>query len=489
MRRIIVVLALALVAAACAKPASPDPNQVSQLVQKAVEATLAAQPTQVAAPTATALPPTVAPTATREQPASATTVPAAVPAPTDTPPPTDTPEPTATPEPTPTETPAAPYVVASKAANLRSGPGTNYPVVGSAAAGKQYEITGRSPDGAWLEVCCVNGKPVWVARSVVAVSGDVDTVAVAQNIPLPPTPRPAPPPAPVAVRQSGPKWSLVADSAADFPGGSDHNNWFYLWTEGRNNFQWQDMQRSNETGCYRDSGGHNLEVCQYAIKADPSGDVGLQWKASRGGTYRIEWDSPWLKFYKHADFISTQGKGSELPFSAIIKDVIEWEMFFWVAGDSTPYHVRVYRLDEVSGPLQNASQPAPAPVSGGASELGVRKQSAGVALTVLNMQKTFQITKYWDAAPGDIALVIEVEIENTGRDQSPYNPFTSRTGQHGSRSITRSHWRLSLICRLAPCEGARRFAVTWRSSSRSLRLVFESCTNPSSFLADTRRSR
>ena len=54
MRRIIILLALALVAAACAKPATPDPNHVSQLVQKAVEATLAAQPTQVAAPTATA---------------------------------------------------------------------------------------------------------------------------------------------------------------------------------------------------------------------------------------------------------------------------------------------------------------------------------------------------------------------------------------------------------------------------------------------------
>ena len=178
---------------------------------------------------------------------------------------------------------------------MRAGPGTNYPVIGAAKVGDRYDITARNQDGSCLQVCCVSGTSAWVSNPVVAVGGVIDSVAVAQNVPPPPTPRPAPKPAPVAVRQSGPKWSLVADATADFPGGSDHNSWYYLWTEGRNNFQWQDVQRSNETGCYRDSGGHNLEVCQYAIKADPSGDVGLQWKASRGGTYRFEWDSPWLK--------------------------------------------------------------------------------------------------------------------------------------------------------------------------------------------------
>jgi hypothetical protein len=123
--------------------------------------------------------------------------------PTETPPPIATPEPTATPAPTATNTPAAPYVVANKAANLRSGPGTNYPLVGSAAVGKQYEITGRSRDGAWLEICCVKNAPAWIAKSVVTVGGDAGSVKVAANIPTPPPspmPKPTAPPAPAVQR-------------------------------------------------------------------------------------------------------------------------------------------------------------------------------------------------------------------------------------------------------------------------------------------------
>jgi len=127
----------------------------------------------------------------------------ATPVPTDTPLPTNTPLPTDTLAPTATDTPAAPYVVASKTVNLRAGPGTNYPVAGSAAAGQQYEITGRSPDGVWFEICCVNRKAAWVAKSVVTAGGDTASVKVAANIPTPPpspTPKPTSPPAPAIQR-------------------------------------------------------------------------------------------------------------------------------------------------------------------------------------------------------------------------------------------------------------------------------------------------
>ena len=366
MRRIIILLALAMVAAACAKPASPDPNQVSQLVQKAVEATLAAQPTQVAAPTATVLPPTVAPTATREQPAPVTTVPTAVPTNTSTPAPTATPALTDTPTVVPSVTPTmAPSVIADKAVNLRAGPGTNYPVVGAAKVGDRYDITARNQDGSWLQVCCVNGKSAWVSASVVTVGGGVDSVAVAQNVPPPPTPRPAPPPAPVAVRQSGQNgrwWPIpppISLAALTTTTGTTFGPKAATTFSGRT---CNDPTRPAATVTAAATTWKSVSTRSRPI---PAAMWVVQWKASRGGTYRFEWDSPWLKFYKHADFISTQGKGSELPFSAIIKDAIEWEMFFWVAGDSTPYHVRVYRLDETSGPSQSASQPAPAPASGG----------------------------------------------------------------------------------------------------------------------------
>ncbi len=236
--------------------------------------------------------------------------------------------------------PAGPSIVTSKAVNFRSGPGTAYPVVGAAAVGAQYAVTGRNADGSWLRICCVKGNPAWVARSVVTVRGAVDTVPIIADVPPPPAPKPAAKSGSAPAKQGGSKWVLVADSSADFPGGQDHNWWFYLWTQGRNSFAWQDAQRPDPNGCYRDGASIGMEVCRDTIKADPRGDIAVQWKASKGGTYKFEWDSPWLKFFKHAEFVGTQGKGSELPFSATFSGIIDWEMFFWVAGDSTPYRIK-----------------------------------------------------------------------------------------------------------------------------------------------------
>ncbi|MBK8051425.1 MAG: hypothetical protein IPK16_32630 [Anaerolineales bacterium] len=84
------------------------------------------------------------------------------------------------------------------------------------------------------------------------------------------------------------------------------------------------------------------------MTANPKGDVGLQWKASRGGTYRFEWDSASLKFYKHGEFVGILDQGSVLPYATTVSDVIDWEMFFWVPADSTPYHVKVFRLDAMA---------------------------------------------------------------------------------------------------------------------------------------------
>lgn len=128
--------------------------------------------------------------------------------PTPTPQPTDTPTepPTATPEP-PTPTPEAkPVAVVSGSAqvNVRSGPGTAYPQLGSVARGAELEIVGRNAAGDWWQVCCVNGQPAWIVARLVTVR-NAEAVPVAANIPpppvqptRPPAPRPAPtqPPAP-----------------------------------------------------------------------------------------------------------------------------------------------------------------------------------------------------------------------------------------------------------------------------------------------------
>ena len=219
--------------------------------------------------------------------------------------------------------------------NLRQGPGTNYPVVGELQSGAEARVIGKDQDTA--EWWCVETDAVgtaWVNAQLVTAS-NTDGVAIVA----------APPPHPASSEVNG-SWVLVADSLADWPGGHDHNNCYYLWTAGRNNFIWQDMARPNPSDCYNDRGNHGLQICRDSITANPSGDVGVQWKTNRGGTYRFEWDSPSLKFYKHADFVGNMGPGSNLAYSATFEGIIDWEMFYWVAEGSTSCHLQVYRLQQ-----------------------------------------------------------------------------------------------------------------------------------------------
>ncbi len=144
------------------------------------------------------------------------------PAPTDTPiPPTNTPEPTLTPTASQTPEPAvtatatelpAPRVVAQSQTNLRQGPGTAYPVVGSMAGGEQADVLGRNAENTWWQVTLADGIAGWVNASLVTANGAVDGVAIAQNIPTlsptntrPPAPPTAPPAPPIPVATATPK--------------------------------------------------------------------------------------------------------------------------------------------------------------------------------------------------------------------------------------------------------------------------------------------
>jgi hypothetical protein len=115
-----------------------------------------------------------------------------------------TPEATATPEPTeipPSPTPEpAPSFTSDQSVNVRSGPGTNYPKLGSVDAGQSFEILGKNAAGDWLEFV-YDGDAAWVTADMVTVSGNLETVEVAQNVPPPPVavaprPRPTSPPPP-----------------------------------------------------------------------------------------------------------------------------------------------------------------------------------------------------------------------------------------------------------------------------------------------------
>ena len=124
-------------------------------------------PTRTSVPTFTPTPvqPTAAPTSApaADQPQAPTVEVAAAPvvAPTATPSPT----------PTPTQPPAAELTVAGDLTNIRSGPGTDYPVIGTANTGDLFPVVSRSVTGDWWEICCVNGQNGWIFGDLATVTG------------------------------------------------------------------------------------------------------------------------------------------------------------------------------------------------------------------------------------------------------------------------------------------------------------------------------
>lgn len=276
----------------------------------------------------------------------------------------DTLQPTETPTPTPTATPAPVARIVADVINLRAGPNINYPVVGESHQGDILPITGRdaSPVG-WWQVIAADGQTAWVNAGLVEASG-AEAVAQVEASLLPTAiPNAAEGTAPGAAPAGGPnggQWVLVADSAADFPGPIQNRKWYYHWSKGRNNFIWQDMTQGPE--CYHAPNEMTLEICRDRMKVDTCegkeiggwdcsrGDTALLWKATEGGTYHFEWladeveEESSIWFYKHLDRAYNVEPGFELPYSATIKDVIQWELFFWVPQYDTPYRVKVYKL-------------------------------------------------------------------------------------------------------------------------------------------------
>jgi uncharacterized protein YraI len=62
--------------------------------------------------------------------------------------------------------------------NVRSGPGTQYTVLGQARVGDAFDITGRLANNQWLRVN-FNGQEGWVSAALFKVTGDVATASEA----------------------------------------------------------------------------------------------------------------------------------------------------------------------------------------------------------------------------------------------------------------------------------------------------------------------
>jgi uncharacterized protein YgiM (DUF1202 family) len=139
-------------------------------------------PTNTIQPTVTPEPPTSVP------PTSTSTV-----EPTSTLPPTFTPNPTATPVPK--------VRVSASSANLRSGPGTEFVVVGTANVGDVMTVLATDSGADWFNVVLGTGETGWISTSVVEAIDSLNSVSVALTIPAPPTSPPIPtsPPAPTSL--------------------------------------------------------------------------------------------------------------------------------------------------------------------------------------------------------------------------------------------------------------------------------------------------
>jgi uncharacterized protein YraI len=83
---------------------------------------------------------------------------------------------------TPTPEPVR-LVINNAILSVRSGPGTNYGIIGQARNGERYGVTGKDTAGNWYEIS-FNGQIGWVAARYVVLEGNAG-IQVAANIPVP----------------------------------------------------------------------------------------------------------------------------------------------------------------------------------------------------------------------------------------------------------------------------------------------------------------
>ena len=89
--------------------------------------------------------------------------------------------------------------------NIRQGPGTDYPIIGSAVAGERFNITGRNEAVSWLQVSSEAIAQGWLYADLVEISGDALTAPVVQadDIPYPPAETETQPVVPTVEEPSG----------------------------------------------------------------------------------------------------------------------------------------------------------------------------------------------------------------------------------------------------------------------------------------------
>jgi N-acetylmuramoyl-L-alanine amidase len=80
-----------------------------------------------------------------------------------------------------------PFVTSFRRVNVRSGPGTDFELLGMLRSGETAPITGRTEDNEWLQVE-FNDQPGWVAYFVVSVTGELENIPVVITPTITPVP-------------------------------------------------------------------------------------------------------------------------------------------------------------------------------------------------------------------------------------------------------------------------------------------------------------
>lgn len=124
--------------------------------------------------------------------------------------------------------------------NARTGPGTEFDIIGEVERGNEFEIIGISPDREWWQICCVNDSQAWITSEFVDTIGMVDSVPVigpsgepvapqasAPNTPEP-TQAPTAPEAPTATPEPAVTFNLEAQE--QFPETAFVRVFLYVYT-------------------------------------------------------------------------------------------------------------------------------------------------------------------------------------------------------------------------------------------------------------------
>jgi len=100
------------------------------------------------------------------------------------------------------------------AVNVRSGPATTFDLVGSATKGQTFTVVAKNAEGDWWQVCCINEQKGWVYGQLARVE-NVESVAVATDLPTPAQPTPTT--AQVAIAPATPTTATVAAQPTNPP--------------------------------------------------------------------------------------------------------------------------------------------------------------------------------------------------------------------------------------------------------------------------------